>query len=229
MTRPIQPGVRKQSAFTLIELLVVMAIITVLAALAFPTIKGIKEGATRKKVTAELQRLETVIESYKAKFNTYPPDNPGRPELNQLYFELLGTEEVVPGEYRTLDGSARIQTGDFVTVFGPNVKGFVNHTHNQSGEGQVAVNFFGKAGLPSSQIGSYKAGNSDIRLIVCSVQWPANLGNVINGQPGMNPWRYNSSNPTNNSSSYDLWVDVLIGGKTNRFSNWSEKPQFVSY
>lgn len=227
MTNPNHPGRRAQAAFTLIELIVVMAIITVLAALAFTAIKGIKESATRKKVTAELHRLETAIDAYKARYNFYPPDNPGRPELNQLYFELMGTEQVVPGEYRTLDGGARIRVADFNAVFGPGVSGFANHTHDKSGEGQPAENFFSKAGLPPSLIGAYQVGNSDIRLIVCSVAWP-DVGNnwtFINGQPRLNPWRYNSSGPTNNPGSYDLWVDVIIGGKTNRISNWSEKPQ----
>ena len=40
----------------------------------------------------------------------------------------------------------------------------------------------------------------------------------------INPYRYNSSSPTNNPRSYDLWIDVLIGGKINRISNWSEQP-----
>ena len=43
----------------------------------------------------------------------------------------------------------------------------------------------------------------------------------------INPWRYNSSNPTNNVNSYDLWVDIIMKGKTNRYSNWSTKPQIV--
>ena len=48
------------------------------------------------------------------------------------------------------------------------------------------------------------------------------------GGKKLNPWRYNSSSPTNNPNSYDLWVDVLIGGKTNRFSNWSRQPTIVN-
>jgi hypothetical protein len=44
----------------------------------------------------------------------------------------------------------------------------------------------------------------------------------------VNVIRYVSSNPTNNPTSYDLWVDLLIGGKTNRVSNWSKDPQIVN-
>jgi hypothetical protein len=42
------------------------------------------------------------------------------------------------------------------------------------------------------------------------------------GQSGINPWRYNSSNPTNNPGSYDLWVQLSISGKTNLICNWSK-------
>jgi hypothetical protein len=45
----------------------------------------------------------------------------------------------------------------------------------------------------------------------------------------INPWHYNSSNPTNNPGSYDLWMDFISQGKTNRVSNWSKDPQIVSY
>jgi hypothetical protein len=44
----------------------------------------------------------------------------------------------------------------------------------------------------------------------------------------MNPIRYNSSSPTNNPNSYDLWIDVVIDGKTNRISNWSKERVIVS-
>jgi hypothetical protein len=45
---------------------------------------------------------------------------------------------------------------------------------------------------------------------------------------GLNPWRYVSSGPTNNPGSYDLWVDLYIGGKTYRLSNWSKEAQFAN-
>jgi hypothetical protein len=49
----------------------------------------------------------------------------------------------------------------------------------------------------------------------------------ITGNQPVNVIRYVSSSPTNNASTYDLWVDVLVGGKTNRISNWSKDPQLV--
>lgn len=228
LSTPIRPGTHTRSGFTLIELMVVIGIITVLAALTFPAVKKVKENVTRRKVKAELQQIAVAIDSYKARYNTYPPDNPVNAVTNPLYFELVGTEPAGANEYRTLDQKARIRTADFNAVFGGGVAGFVNHTRDQSGEGQPAENFFSKAGLPSSLIGSYPVGGSVICLIVTSVEWPASRGEIITGHPGMNPFRYVSSNPTNNPASYDLWVDIFLGGRINRISNWSEQRQFVN-
>jgi hypothetical protein len=55
------------------------------------------------------------------------------------------------------------------------------------------------------------------------VTWPSDRGAVISGTT-LNPWRYNSSHPTNNTGGYDLWVDLVIRGKTNRVCNWSTLP-----
>ena len=49
------------------------------------------------------------------------------------------------------------------------------------------------------------------------------------GASKINPWRYNSSNPRYNPKSFDLWIDVIAGGKTNRICNWSDKPITVYY
>ncbi len=69
------------------------------------------------------------------------------------------------------------------------------------------------------------------KAIVTSLRWPD--GHPYQPVPGLaykgiNPWRYNSSNPTNNPGTYDLWVDVIIDGKTNRFGNWSKEPVLVN-
>jgi hypothetical protein len=49
--------------------------------------------------------------------------------------------------------------------------------------------------------------------------------NVLSdGVHKINPWNYNSSSPTNNPREFDLWIDIPIGGKINRISNWSAKP-----
>ena len=78
--------------------------------------------------------------------------------------------------------------------------------------------------LKPNQYGEIGGG---IRVLTCSVVWPVDSGDVIPGFPLVNPWRYVSSGPTNNNDSYDLWVDIVIGNKTNRISNWSETPEIV--
>ncbi|MBT7026644.1 MAG: prepilin-type N-terminal cleavage/methylation domain-containing protein, partial [Verrucomicrobia bacterium] len=76
--------------FTLVELLVVIVIIGILASL----VVGLSGTAGRKmresRTRAELTAIGTAIESYKAKFGHYPPDNPKDPALNSLYYELTG-------------------------------------------------------------------------------------------------------------------------------------------
>lgn len=234
MTTLTQRPLQQRSAFTLVELLIVIAIIAVLAAMIFPAAKAARESGIRSRVKSERALVETSIESYKAKYGHYPPDNPtSQPEkyaFNQLYFELAGTEaDTAPNSIRTLDGSTKISTANVSAEFGSGVAGFINYTRDASGDGAVAKNFL--SGLKPAQVGTHPA-YPDIRLLACSVTWPPNVQNpafpTITPSPELNPWRYNSSSPVHNHNSYDLWVDVIISGKTNRFSNWSDKPETVS-
>lgn len=220
--------------FTLIELITVVAIIGVLAALTFPAVQTVRVNAARKKAKAELHRVQTAIDAYKAHHGFYPPDNPipANPPLvnaltNPLFLELVGVEAVSPSQYRSLDGRALIHTNDLPTIFGPGVRGFANQTRGSGDDAHPAVNFFGKSGLPPSQVATYRVGGSDVGILVCSIPWPEENGQLIAGHPRLNPWRYNSSHPTNNPGAYDLWVDLVLAGKTNRISNWSEQPQII--
>ena len=38
----------------------------------------------------------------------------------------------------------------------------------------------------------------------------------------VNPWRYVSKNPTNNTETYDLWAEVLVGNKKIVIGNWKD-------
>jgi prepilin-type N-terminal cleavage/methylation domain-containing protein len=220
-------------AFSLIELLVVIAIISILAAMVFPITKALNRSKVRTRIKGEMAQFQTAIEAYKAKVGVYPPDNPGRPARNQLYYELLGTELTTPAAggarfYVTLDGGSRLPAdpASFQSLFGPAVSGFVNSTRGASGdEGVYAVNFL-KGGLQPLQFATLP---NNLRLLVASVRWPE--GHPYQPVPevkGLNPWRYVSTNPTNNAGSYDLWVDVIIDGATNRFGNWTSDPVLVN-
>jgi len=222
-------------AFTLIELLVVIAIIAILATLIFPAAAVIKKRAIITRTLTELDQVIVAIDLYKEKLGVYPPDNPGKPAFNQLYYELLGTEpfqERGNNYHRTLDKSARIGVRDVPIAFAGAVNSFANATKGSGDESPPARSF-----LKSLKPGQYVSGTTngvEVRLLTCSVHWPNNLPPVLPGfvstEPGVNfnPWRYNSSNPTNSPGSYDLWVDVIIGGKTNRISNWRKQPLPVS-
>lgn len=236
MTKPIPSRARERFAFTLIELLVVIAIIGVLAALLFPAIETVRENATRRKVKAELNQIVTAIDSYKAKFGFYPPDNPGRPGFNQLYYELEGTTNIIiagVANYQTLDGSATIAVNAVSNAFGSGVVGFANCTKGAGDDAAPAVNFL--KGLKPGQYAEGKTNGVVIRILTSTIQLLPNQPSpvsalIVSDPPGAlpNPWYYNSSSPTNNTGSYDLWVDVIIGGKDNRISNWSEQPQYVN-
>ena len=181
-------GVRRRRAFTLIELLVVIAIISLLAAMIFPITKAVNRTKIRTRARAELAQVETAIESYKAKYGIYPPDNPksaGDPMFyasNPLYYELVGTTNDLPAAkdrhpvgYRTLDGTASIWKADALYLLG--VDGFINCNHPGSGdEGPQARNFF--PGLAQINIGIYTNSRpshpSDLIILtlVCSIPWP---------------------------------------------------------
>ena len=217
--------VPRRPAFTLIELLVVIAIIGVLAALVFPALRAAKISAMRGKVQAELRPIEMAIESYKAKYGFYPPDNPGQPQLNQLFYELQGTAQK-GAEFETLDGQERILAASIPAVFGAAVAGFVNCTKAGGGDDSKAAEKF-LNGLRTDQYSILTTTTARYGVLVCPVTWPANLPPVIPGVPEVNPWRYNSSTPTHNPKSFDLWVDILVGGKTNRISNWNKAYEVV--
>jgi prepilin-type N-terminal cleavage/methylation domain-containing protein len=205
------------AGFTLIELLVVIAVMSILAAMLIPISGAVSRSRTRAKARTELEQVATGIELYKTKLGHYPPDNPGNPATNQLYFELLGTT-FTNGIYTTLDGSAVVRATSLSTVFPsippvPGIGGIVNSSQGTTGdEGRSASAFL--PGLKPAQMATINtSGGNQVRVLISSVPAPLNH---------LNTFCYVSSNPTNNPNSYDLWVDVLINGATNRISNWSK-------
>lgn len=215
---------RLQGAFTLIELLIVIAIIAILAGLVLTVTGATNRSKIRGRTRVEMTELIAAIENYKTKMGHYPPDSGGRPDISPLYFELLGCKLSQDGSsYETLDGSASIKaTPNLVQrVYG--VSGFINCSGKTTGdEARVARRFL--AELKPSQIGYSKvpAGFEDAKFLICSV--PATYQDQTFVPSTGNRWRYVSNNPTNNPNSFDLWVDVVISGKTNRICNWSKDP-----
>jgi prepilin-type N-terminal cleavage/methylation domain-containing protein len=220
----------RATAFTLIELIVVIAIIGILAALVLPIAGAVAKKKQISLAQAQLKDVQTAIDGYKTKLGFYPPDNTNNFAQNQLYFELLGTFNDGAGQqpklWTTMDHSAKIgttTTPNISTTF--NVQSFANSSTrtNSDDTGAAAITFL--KDLTPNQIGLIDPANQDIRILVCSVTWSQDKTPApIPLNPQLNPWRYNSSHPTNNTGSYDLWVDLVIKGKTNRISNWSTQP-----
>jgi prepilin-type N-terminal cleavage/methylation domain-containing protein len=218
---------RQGRAFTLIELLVVIAIIGILASLIFPIVGVLNK---KKKITVaqtQLKALELAIDGYKTKLGYYPPDNPNNVVSNLLYFELKGTTNngiggAAPTLFVTMDGSAQISDADCVAYFGINALANSSTRAHADDKGAAASTFIDN--LTPNQVGQLDPTKPLVKILVCSVDWPAEKTPPPISGTTLNPWRYTSSHPTNNAGTYDLWVDVVIGNKTNRVSNWSTQP-----
>lgn len=205
MNRPAAPT----RAFTLIEMLVVISIIAILATM----VVGINKAATQKRihsrVKVELTQLETVIESYKTTKGHYPPDNPNGPITNALFYELTGTISTNEGGapvFRTLSGAETISKGTISTFFG--VDAFINSAPSV----EDVKNFH-----QNLKPGQYKeiSSSPDVEVLVVPYRGPEPFAKI-------NPWRYNSSNPTHNPDAFDLWAEVIINNKTVIIGNWKE-------
>ena len=213
MTQFIQQS--KSKAFTLIELLVVISIIGVLAGLTV----GLTGIATRKSKEARIQtektKLINAIENYKSAVGSYPPDHPGFPGRNQLFYELSGTIFTNNG-FMTPNGQGLIPASSLQSLFG--VSGFANSARVESD-----LKF--KEEFKASQVQRISQ-NPAIDVLAVPVKGPAWWAIPV-GSVTVNPWLYVSTNPTNNADRYDLWTEAVVGGKVVRFSNWERDPVVV--
>jgi prepilin-type N-terminal cleavage/methylation domain-containing protein len=215
---------RSLLAFTLIELLVVIAVMAILAALIFPVVGGIKKKAVIKRVETQLKAIESAIENYKANVGVYPPENPGNPALNPLFYELAGTTNLNSGTVQ-FQSSSGIGIANVAGFFGGGINGFVNVAKGSGDELQAAKNCISNI-KPSQYLEVTNGGTFGTLLGITDVG-PSMF--TATSEKTLNPWRYTSSSATNNQGRYDLWVDVIIAGKTNRISNWTDKPSLVYY
>ena len=199
-------------AFTLIELLVVIAIIVVVAGLVVGLAGVAGSNKNIKRAEVEKAKLVFLIDAYKSKLGFYPPApviaaNSGR---NTLLYELAGAKRLTTGSYSA--GNPGFETKFFTSSYTDlgalgigGVYGILN-----APDDPVEVKHFLK-NLKPDQYASLAPGT--ISLVI-PVDGP-------NGKP--NPWNYlTGANATNNPGSYDLWVDIIAGGKTVRIANWKD-------
>jgi prepilin-type N-terminal cleavage/methylation domain-containing protein len=219
-------GLRSLLGFTLIELLVVISIIALLAALIIPIGGRLMQNAAKKRAYTELQQVVTAIESYKSKLGFYPPDNPANYAAGPLYYELAGCRRA-GGGFTTLDGVVSISVANLTNYLG--ATGIMNASSATGSDDETTAATFIRDIKPGQYGERIVAGVERVRVLGTSVPgqlvWPPLPQQLTD--ISINPFRYNSSNPANNPTSYDLWVDVIVGGKTNRISNWSSKPQVL--
>jgi prepilin-type N-terminal cleavage/methylation domain-containing protein len=216
--------------FTLIELLVVISVIAVLAGLTLGVVKGVLRTKTISNAQAEMAGIESAIDRYHADYGIYPPSNTNNFLVNPLYFELVGTTNVLTGgttNLTTLDGQNAVNVNYVQTCLG--VDGFINCTRG-SGEDMVTAKTL-LPNLRANQINTatntvHPVGSSNpgVAILVASVGGP-DAAYMPLGVSGVNPWRYNSINPTNNPGTYDLYVQLDINGRTNLVCNWSKQVQ----
>jgi len=227
-------ALRALPAFTLIELLVVIAIIATLAALIVPTVGAVKKHQYIYNAQAEMEQLISAIDRYKSAYGFYPPDNHRVQTngflINQLYYELTGTTNIGPAPsvvYQSMNDPSVLPLSDAQVNGAYGVGGFMNCSKPGGGEDSaLARNFL--PGLKPNQVWNrYTNNDVGVTLLITSVRGPDQSYQPL-GAPDLNPWRYNSSNPTNNPGSYDLYVQLVMGGKTNLICNWSKAVQINS-
>jgi len=222
---------RRAGGFTLIELLVVISIISVLATFTIVALKGVSKAKKISTARAELEQVQAALEDYYAKNHVYPPGNQNaasvysatqdrRAQFNQLYYELSGVT-INGGNFVTLDGTASIPVAQVNPAYG--VAGFLNCSKGSGEDASPAVNCLHK--LTTSQY-YYPVTNNVTALttvLVTSVNGPDDNYQPV-GLVGINPIRYVYPG-VNNPSGYDLWVQLVISGKTNLVCNWSKSVQ----
>ena len=222
--RPVRSLHGQPRAFTLIELLTVIAIIAVLAAITMGLTSAARNARVNSRSKAELQQLQTAIESYKSDRNAYPPDHAlpvgsrtkVDPVVNQLFYELRGMD-VVNGAFRVKGGQEALQPNVVKDVFGRG--GFLNASADPS---ELAKTYFDPK---ASGVNRVAINGIQVDLLVTAFPWPMNASEPppLQGygeKSRANPWRYVSTSATNNAGGYDLWMEVWVGSEKRVFKNW---------
>jgi hypothetical protein len=169
---------------------------------------------------------------YKAAYGFYPPCNTNDARISQLFYELEGTTNSNHA-YQTLDGIGK--TVNDSSTAAPNVVsafsigGFMNCSKVGAVEDTTAARNFLSDLKPKQYnvVTNPSPVGIPVTVLTGSVGGPDPSYTPF-GVPDLNPWRYNSANPTNNPGAYDLYMQLQIGGKKYLICNWSKTVQINS-
>ncbi|MCX6859961.1 MAG: type II secretion system protein [Verrucomicrobia bacterium] len=244
---------RSVAAFTLLELLVVMSIIGILAGMVVGLAPVASTKMKEARVRTELQQLVTLIESYKSRFGVYPPDGVRRvlvegqgfqtlsnPALSPLFYELSGVyltnAASVDGYFiprADADDGDGIRSVELQTWFGR--EGILNAKPYEL-RNRLFVTDFKEGQYAEVFRNRSDAGYADIEVLavgfssdasgkrINGLAWPNNrTDHPVPSNKGLNPWRYVSTNPTNNPGGFDLWAEIPVGrDRVKIIGNWKE-------
>jgi prepilin-type N-terminal cleavage/methylation domain-containing protein len=230
----------KKTGFTLVELLIVIATIGILSALLMYVFSSGTKHAVIQHAQSERDQIETALGNYYTYYGFYPPGNANATPnnmapalINQLYYELEGTTTNINNggnliSYTTLDNASTI-TGGLPAATIPNtfgVSGFMNYTKGGSEDSKPAKNFL--PGIKAGQIATLTVGGRPVNLLATAAigdsTYQPVLGAMTQNGHNANPWRYLCPG-VNNPNSYDLWLQIMVGGKTYLICNWTTAVQ----
>lgn len=240
------PG-RSIHAFTLVELLVVISIIATLAGLVVGLAPTVGERMKESRIRAELAELQFAIESYKAKFGIYPPDNGSYLNgtqggltsetlsgLSPLYYELSGVfVDNANQVFLTADTKQSLSPSDIQYHFGRD--GFVNaalpnrrraFTHRLNDRQHAGISRTSDGGGLEVLAVGFITDSTGKRG--SGFPWPTDKKTTDQYPPpipknqGLNPWHYVSTSPIHNPGGYDLWAEYFVRGERRIIANWKQ-------
>ncbi len=183
--------------------------------------------------------------TYKATFPGVGEVTAVNPILNTLYYELTGAlvdNQVGFERFVSAVDDSVLKADKFYELTGR--EGLVNaiprsDTGPLTGSDRQLMRRLFNAAFKEGQIASiYRVTNNgypNFRVLAvghsgdmsgkkgAGISWPLNIppaAHPIPTNPGLNPWRYVSTNPTNNPTSFDLWAEIIVKGERRIIGNW---------
>ncbi len=212
--------------------------------------RRMKEARVRAELAALVSAIDAYKAKYGVfpPDNYDPVRKQSNPVLNPLFYELTGV--LVDNQRQklvTVDDNVAIDPNVFLRYFGR--EGVLNSVPRIPGSNadQVRLDREQKKALmrrefkPSQYAEVFRGRNVpgyvDLEVLALGysgdasgkrgngIPWPGAIApnqHPVPTNPGLNPWRYVSTNPTNNPGRYDLWAELPSGrgGNVLIIGNW---------